>query len=96
MHPFSEPPPDEEQPGEPGVSRLRDLTLHVEMEDRPRPSRPQLREAPPARAALAFGCVARNPVPDEIDGDAVAVGRPVPMEILEESVPVGPQPSTSK
>ena len=76
-------------PGDPRVGRLGDLALEVEVENRLGAAGPPLGEALPLSVARPDRGLAQLPVAHEVDVDVLAVGRPVALEVVEETVPVG-------
>jgi hypothetical protein len=84
MNASTEPLPDEQQPGNSGVRRLRHRSRHVEMKYRLRATRALLCKSTPKRAANARRAIARGAVADEVDVSVVLVRRPMTLEVAEE------------
>ena len=88
MHALAQPLADEAQPRNPGMGGFCYRSLHVEMKHRFCAAGAFLGQPPPARVARARSAVAAYALANEIDVD-VLVGRPMPLEIVEERRPVG-------
>jgi hypothetical protein len=96
MHMIAQTLVDEAQPRNSGMGRFRYRSLHVEMKNGFRAAGAYLGQ--PASASLAHArlTISGNPITNEVDIDVVLVGRPVPLEVVEEAGPVGQQPMNLK
>src|SRR5207237_4057557 len=92
MHAAAQLPANEAKPGNSGMGGFRYRSRHVEMEDGFGAAGADLGQPPPARIAHARRTVAANTLAHEIDVGVIFIGRPMPLEILEEARPVGLKP----
>jgi len=88
MHARTKLLPQVTQPRQSGVGGLGHASLNIEVKDGLRAA-PFLGHPPPTGITGARGPIAMRAVPDEIDIEVIAIGRPVVLEVIEELRPVG-------
>lgn len=85
---LAEPLADEQELGDAGMRRLGDRPLDVKMENRFGSTCALLGQPSPSGIAATGRTIAQRAVADEVDIGVIVIGRPMALEILENSRPI--------